>query len=183
MYVDEKKIKLKDGQEVVLRSPTPDDGEAMIKYVVQASGETEFLLRYPEEYADLTMEREIGILQASIDNPDGCMIACFVDDRVVGNCQIVFYSTIKQRHKAIVAIGILQDYWNLGLGTALFQEMFGLAEERGGVRQIELDFIEGNDRAKALYEKMGFQITGTKLDSIRLKDGSFRNEYMMMKWL
>lgn len=61
--------------------------------------------------------------------------------------------------------------------------MFQAAEKRGGIRQIELDFIEGNDRARSLYEKMGFRITGVKPDAVRLKDGTFRNEYMMLKML
>ena len=61
--------------------------------------------------------------------------------------------------------------------------MFQVAGERGDVRQIELDFIEGNKRARGLYEKMGFRITGVKPDAIRMKDGSFVNEYMMVKRL
>ena len=65
----------------------------------------------------------------------------------------------------------------------MFEEMFRIARERNGVRQIELDFIEGNSRARHLYEKMGFRITGVKPDAIRTKDGTFINEYMMLKLL
>ena len=65
----------------------------------------------------------------------------------------------------------------------MFEEMFQVARARGDVRQIELDFIEGNKRARGLYEKMGFRITGIKPDAIRIRDGSFVNEYMMVKWL
>jgi len=65
----------------------------------------------------------------------------------------------------------------------MFEELFRTAEDRGGIRQIELDFIEGNARARGLYEKMGFRITGVKPDAIRMKDGSFVNEYMMIKRL
>lgn len=61
--------------------------------------------------------------------------------------------------------------------------MFRIARERETVRQIELDFIEGNTRARGLYEKMGFRITGVKPDAIRMKDGTFLNEYMMVKVL
>ena len=52
-----------------------------------------------------------------------------------------------------------------------------------GVRLIALDFIEGNSRARSFYEKMGFRITGVKQDAIRMKDGTFVNEYMMIKKL
>ena len=65
----------------------------------------------------------------------------------------------------------------------MFEEMFRIARERSVVRQIELDFIEGNSRARHLYEKMGFLITGVKPDAIRIKDGTFVNEYMMLKRL
>ena len=63
----------------------------------------------------------------------------------------------------------------------MFEEMIQIAKTRDGVRQMELDFIEGNSRARGLYEKMGFRITGVKPDAIRLKDGTFLNEYMMVR--
>ncbi len=42
----------------------------------------------------------------------------------------------------------------------MFEEMIQITKKRDGVRQIELDFIEGNSKARKLYEKMGFRITG-----------------------
>ena len=82
-----------------------------------------------------------------------------------------------------MAIALLKEYWNLGIGTRMFEELIQIAWEREEVRQIELDFVEGNSRARGLYEKMGFRITGVKPDAIRMKDGSFVNEYMMVNRL
>lgn len=64
----------------------------------------------------------------------------------------------------------------------MFEEMTRLAKERG-VMQLELDFIEGNARARGLYEKVGFRITAVKPNAIRLKDGTLLNEYFMVKLL
>ena len=111
------------------------------------------------------------------------MISCIVDGKIAGNCQISFRTGMKDRHRASVAIALLREFWNLGIGTKMFEEMFRIARERNGVRQIELDFIEGNSRARHLYEKMGFRITGVQPDAIRMKDGTFVNEYMMLKRL
>lgn len=47
--------------------------------------------------------------------------------------------------------------------------------------QIELEFVEENNRARALYEKMGFKILGLTPNAIRLKDGTFLCEYKMIK--
>ena len=63
----------------------------------------------------------------------------------------------------------------------MFQELIRIAEENPNLIQIELDFVEGNSRARALYEKMGFKITGVKPNAIRLKDGTLLNEYSMIR--
>ena len=44
-----------------------------------------------------------------------------------------------------------------------------------------MEFVEGNVRARALYEKMGFRITGVGPNAIRLRDGTLLNEYMMIR--
>ena len=54
-------------------------------------------------------------------------------------------------------------------------------EKNPDILQIELEFVEGNTRARALYEKMGFRITGVKPNAIRLKDGALLNEYSMVR--
>lgn len=155
----------------------------MLQFIIKASGETDYLMAYPEEFAGFTIEREKSFISQINDDPNGMMIACFVDGKVAGNCQISFRTGMKDRHRASVAIALLRDFWHLGIGTSMFKEMIQIARERGGVKQIELDFIEGNSRARGLYEKMGFRITGVKPDAIRMKDGTFVNEYMMLKRL
>ncbi len=155
----------------------------MLQFILKASGETDFLMRFPEEWADCTLEQEKAFINNDYCDPNGMMISCVVDGKIAGNCQISFRTGMKDRHRASVAIALLQEYWNLGIGTRMFEEMFRLAGERGVVRQIELDFIEGNSRARHLYEKMGFRITGVKPDAICMRDGTFVNEYMMVKKL
>ena len=183
MIIGEIAFTLKDGREAVLRSPLVSDAEAMLDFIKKASGETEFLMNYPEEYDGYSLEMEEAFIRGSNDSENGEMLACFVEGEFAGNCQISFRTGLKARHRASVAIAILKQDWGLGIGTRMFTELFRIAEQRGGIRQIELEFIEGNSRARHLYEKMGFRITGVKPDAIRLRDGRFMNEYMMVKRL
>jgi RimJ/RimL family protein N-acetyltransferase len=88
---------------------------------------------------------------------------------------------MKTQHRASIAIALLSEYWNKGIGTRMFQELIRIAKENENIMQIELDFIEGNSRVRALYEKMGFRITGVKPNAIRLKDGTLLNEYSMIR--
>ena len=173
-------FKLRDGRAALLRSPREDEAAALLAYVSQVAGETDFMMRYPEEYADFTLERERAFLRAANESPNQVMLVCAADGKLVGSCQLLFRTGLKDRHRARVAIGILREYWSLGIGTQMFRTMLDMARARGGVRQVELDFIEGNDRARRLYERMGFRITGVMPDAVRLRDGRLLNEYMMV---
>ncbi len=181
MVINDIWFDLKDGRKALLRSPKEEDAESTLEYLRISAGETEFILRYPEECEKYTLEGEKKLFEQRNASPNEAMIMCIVDGRVVGNCAISFRTNLKTRHRASVAIALISEFWNQGIGTRMFQELIRLAKERGDILQMELEFAEGNSRARALYEKMGFRITGVKPDALRLKDGTLLNEYLMVR--
>lgn len=183
MIINDIHFTLKDGRQALLRSPLAEDVPGTLEYLVKSSGETEFIIRYPEECGKYTPEGEKRFFEQKNASPNEAMLVCLVDGRVAGNCEITFFPQLKYRHRASVAIALLKDYWNQGIGTRMFEELIRLAKENEHVTQVELEFAEGNDRARHLYEKMGFRITGLRPNAIRLKNGTLLNEYMMVKTL
>ncbi len=181
MRIEQVEFKLKDGRSALLRSPGNEDIQGMLDYLYVSSGETEFILRYPEECEKYTPEGEKELFDRMNASDNEAMIVCIVDGKVAGNCEIVWKKGMKTKHRAFVAIALLKEYWNQGIGTRMFEEMIRIAESNHDIIQMELDFVEGNSRARALYEKMGFRITGVKPDAIRLKDGTLLNEYSMVR--
>jgi RimJ/RimL family protein N-acetyltransferase len=181
MIVNETEFTLKDGRKAVIRSPRDEDIEGMLEYLYVTSGETEFLLRYPEECVKYTPEGEKALFDRMNAADNETMIVCLVDGVIAGNCQVTWKKSIKTRHRADVAIALKREFWGLGIGTRLFEEMIRIAEANENILQMELEFIEGNSRARALYEKMGFRITGMRPNAIRLKDGTLLNEYTMIR--
>ena len=181
MTINEIEFTLKDGRSALLRSPRDEDIQGMLEYLYVTAGETEFLLRYPEECGKYTPEGEKALFDRMNASENETMLVCLVDGVIAGNCQITWSKGIKTRHRADVAIALKREFWGLGIGTRMFQELTRIAEENENILQMELEFVEGNSRARALYEKMGFRITGMKPDAIRLKDGTLLNEYSMMK--
>ena len=180
MIINEIWYTMKDGRKALIRSPKDEDIPGMLDYLYLSAGETEFILRYPEECGKYSAEAEKALFDRVNASGNEAMLVCLVDGKVAGNCQIIWRDSIKIRHRANVAIALLKDYWNQGIGTRLFEEMIRIAEEHG-ILQMELEFIEGNTRARALYEKMGFRITGVTPNAIRLKDGTLLNEYAMVR--
>lgn len=181
MLIKDFEFTLKDGRTAIIRSPKDEDIQGVLDYLYISSGETDFILRYPEECTKYTAEGEKQLFDRMNAADNETMLVCIVEGKVAGNCQITWSNGIKTRHRAHVAIALLKEFWNLGIGTRLFQELIRIAEENENILQMELDFVEGNSRARALYEKMGFKITGVKPDAIRLKDGTLLNEYSMVR--
>ena len=181
MIFEEKKITLKDGRTAILRSPRVEDAEKMLNYLKKVSGETDFLQRYPEEWS-LTIEQEEKWVNRLRSSPDTLDITCYVDGEVAGNCEIRFMGGMKMAHRADIGIAVCKDYWNLGIGSAMFEELVAAAQDRG-TEIMELDFIEGNDRARHLYEKFGFRVISEKPNAYKLKDGTYLSEIYMQKYI
>ena len=179
MIFQPKEITLKNGTKAILKTPEISDAAGMLAFITKACGETEYLLRYPEEWETVSVEKEEKWIENQRASKSTLDIACYIDGEIAGNCEISFRQGIKAGHRAVVAIAILQKYWNLGIGSAFFTEMIEAAKARDGIEIVELDFIEGNSRARALYEKFGFRITGVIPNAIKLRGGSYKNEYQM----
>lgn len=171
---------LKDGRKAVLSVPGEEDAAEMVTFLQDIARETDFTMAYPEERQAMTREQEAVFLQSVREDPYTLMLMCRVEGELAGNCQVAFGRKIKESHRGTVAIALRQAYWGLGIGTAMFRELIAQARRRPGALQLELDFMEGNQRGRALYEKMGFRVVGVKPDAIRLKNGELRNEYAMM---
>ena len=181
MYFAPVTIELKDGRTAILRSPDPvNDAAELVQYLYDTAADTPFVLRAPEEIS-MTVEGEERFLEAVVDSESDCMILCEVDGRIAGNCHLSFMGKKKVRHRCSVAIALRKAFWGLGIGTAMFEAMIGMAEKREGVTVMELEFIEGNARARGLYEKMGFRITGMHPDAIRQEDGTMLALYLMQR--
>ena len=181
MTIQEFEYTLKDGRKALIRSPKEEDIQGMLDYLYKSAEETDFVLRYPEECSRYTVEGEKELFERINSSETEAMLVCIVEGKVAGNCQITWNNRIKTRHRASVAIALLKEYWNQGIGTRLFQELIKIAENNENILQMELEFIEGNTRARALYEKMGFRITGVGINAVRLKDGTLLNEYHMIR--
>ena len=183
MLTKEVPFLLKDGRKAVLRNPRNEDIPGLLDYLIVSAGETDFIMRYPEECSKYTPEGEAQWIEQNNSSEHSVALVCEVNGKIAGNCNVSRAPWLKIRHRASVAIALLSEFWGQGIGTKMFEEMIRIAESWEDVSQMELEFVEGNGRARGLYEKMGFRITGVRPNAIRLKDGSLRNEYLMVREL
>lgn len=181
MKYEEKQVLLKNGKTALFRAPRAEDGAEMLAFLKKACGETEYLSKDPEEIR-FDAAGEAAYLKARLEDENSLMIVCEIEGKIAGNCQIVFGSKLKTRHRAAVMIALLEAYWGLGIGTKMMQALIEAGRARG-VRQLELEMIEGNDRAERLYRSVGFEPVAEHPDAYLLRDGTFRKGVYFRKML
>ena len=173
-------IILKDGRTAVLRTAQIADAAEMLAFRIKSLGQTDYLMQYPEEMADYTIEKQSNFINRMIESPNDKMFTVIVDGRIAGTGQVSFNSRIKTRHKAGIGIALLKEYWGLGIGSAIFTEIIKTAQGREGVELLELEVASCNTSAIRLYDKLGFVVYGQRPYSLKLKDGTYYDELLMV---
>jgi RimJ/RimL family protein N-acetyltransferase len=173
---------LKNGKNVTIRKPRVEDAEAIINVMTIADTETLFLARNPGEFCT-PVEREKQIIENVLADNDVEWFVAEYENKVIGQCSVgLVRRNARYRHRAEVAFVILQDYCNLGIGGKMMEECIKWCE-KNGVTQIELDVVKNNERALKMYQGFGFEIIGTKENALRYQDGTYADEYLMVKKL
>ena len=173
---------LKNGKTAVIRPPRIEDAESLIRLFTTAETETSFLGRNPGEF-QYTIEEERSIIENVLKSVDSTWFVAEYEGRIVGQCSIGLVRRNQRfRHRADMAIVLLQSHWNLGIGGRMMTECLNWCREHG-VLQVELDVVSGNERAMNMYRSFGFEITGTNPRALRYPNGSFSDEYTMVKFL
>ena len=182
MKFEEKTIRLKNGEFAVLRSPKIEDAADLIENIKITCTETHFLSSYPEEYENFTVEKEEKWIKNNLESQNSLLIVCEVNRTIAGTCGLNFETSIKTAHRASFGLSIKKKYWNLGIGSAMIEEIITVSRARG-IEIMELTYAEGNERGRRLYEKFGFRIVSERPDIYKLKDGTKLKEIYMQKYL
>ncbi len=173
---------LRDGGCCVIRSVEPEDAQRMLQYMKIMLGETPFLLRTPEEF-DYSVEEEARILEGRKNDPRSLMLLAERDGQIIASADVQSHGR-KSRvwHRAELGISVRKDFWRQGIGSALMERLIAFAAECG-YEQIELTVEQKNRRALNLYMKYGFTVYGTRPHGVKYPDGSYDNDYLMVKML
>jgi RimJ/RimL family protein N-acetyltransferase len=87
--------------------------------------------------------------------------------RVVGWCDISSLDRPVLAHSGVLGMGVVASHRGQGIGEALIRAALERARAVGLTR-VELTVREGNSRARALYEEVGFAIEGVKRNAVKV---------------
>jgi len=170
---------LKNGDKYIIRTAIIEDAEKMIEYIDLIAGESNNLTFGVGEM-NLTLEDEIKFIESSIKNDNQYLIVAEYKGRIIGNLN--FSSGTKPRisHTGEFGLSVAKEFWGNGIGEELIKNLIQWAKEDGKITKINLQVKEENEKAKKLYEKMGFEVEGL-IKRTFLIDGKYYNSYFMGK--
>ncbi len=172
MIIKPRKVKLRNGKTATIRTPYEEEAEELLSFAKQVYGETDYLLRYPEEVV-LGVEDEVKFIKKQLSSERGLFILAETEGKITATAQFsAVAELLKCRHRAQCAVSVLKAFQGIGLGYEMMRTLM-LHIHNLGYSQLELDVVSENIKAKGLYEKLGFVKTGYLPNAFKLIDGRF----------
>lgn len=166
--------------EVTLREAVPDDAENLLQVSRKIAEETDFLIM---DEAGLGLNEELLSLQLAdlYENENNLLLLALADEKIVGMASVKSAPEFTVSHIGEVGISVIKDFWGIGLGTALLDEVIYWSENVSPLRRLELTVQKRNERAIHLYQKFDFVTEATMKRGARDAQGEFLDVLLMSK--
>jgi RimJ/RimL family protein N-acetyltransferase len=164
---------------LLIRVAEPNDAKQLVNLIeqVESSG---FMLFEPGERK--ISEEQMGKRIDSIKEEKSSTILIAEDNgNIIGYLFAVGRNPTRVKHSVYIAVGVGENQRGTGIGARLFEALEEWANIQN-IHRLELTVMTHNIAGIALYQKMGFEIEGTKRDSL-LINGEYVDEYYMSKLL
>lgn len=164
---------LKSGTQVALRRARADDAHDLVEIQRQVVEEN---VANVDDHID-TVEDCRGRI-ASTDPGDLWMVA-EANGHVVGTLRLMSPGPSFLKHIRNLFIDIHEDWRGQGLGTALISAGTEWATANG-VEMLALSVLDSNPRARQLYQRLRFTVTGHTSSLVKRPDGTYSDDTQMI---
>jgi RimJ/RimL family protein N-acetyltransferase len=172
--------KLKTGEKLVVRTAVPDDAQALLEYAHVIFVEDLFNVTTLDEFKK-TVEQESEWLQVHYDDPAHIALAAEVNGSLVGFLGFENGSRKRLSHQGTLHMGVLPEFREKGVGTALVQSLIDWAKQNPIVEKLCLMVFATNQPAIRLYKKMGFLEEGRRLRHVKITDEKYVDTILMAR--
>ena len=169
----EKKVRLKDGTEAVIRELTIDDLEMAVAFFRELPREDRVFLRVDVTNREI-VERRIKTMR--MDNV--IRLVAVADDRIIADGALELETEEWERHIAELRLVVAHDYQRKGVGLLMAREIFTLAASKN-VEEIVARFMAPQKGARSILEKLGFHQDTVLRDYVKDIDGKRRDLVLM----
>jgi len=167
-----------DGRPLLLRRAGAGDAEALIAAVDAVAREGAYFLR--GHFAQ-PIEEEREFL-ARAEEQGRLVLLAEVEGRLAGWVTVSRFRQDFRRHCVELGIGVQAAWRGVGVGRALMEAAIAWAAAKGFER-VELGVRASNDRARRLYERLGFVQEGVARRAVKDDRGHYDDSISMALFL
>lgn len=165
-----------------IRRLTLQDAEAFRDIRLQALGD------YPESFGS-SLEEEQHVTAENLrerwnrTHSDNHFISgAFENGELIGVAGFFQYHQNKSKHKGYIwGMYVKSDAQGNGIGTQIMEFVLQYARQVSGLEQVHLSVV-GNQKAKLLYEKIGFKTYAVEERALKI-NGQYFDEHHMVYFL
>lgn len=163
-----------------IRKAEERDTENFAKLIQEVESSTDFMLFGPGE-RKFNPDAQRKMIKTLTSEENSTILLAEAASGLAGYTIAKGGSAARNKHSAYLVVGIKEGHRGTGVGTRLFEELISWGREIK-LHRLELTVMSENKAGIALYKKMGFEIEGTKKQSL-LVHGQYKDEYYMGKIL
>ncbi|EJC6747044.1 GNAT family N-acetyltransferase [Vibrio vulnificus] len=168
------------GSSMQIREVRVSDAQSVLELMYQLDRESKFMM-LEEGERNTTLEQQVKILESFSESDSKVMFVILSEQEVCGFVAGIGNTANRNCHSMYCVMGIKQSASGCGYGKQLLKHLENWALEHEFTR-LELTVMCHNDRAFNLYQKQGFEVEGTKRNSLHV-DGRYVDEFYMSKLL
>ncbi len=169
---------LKNGETITIREAQVSDAAEFIVTAKEYIEESEFIPCVKGEFAP-TIEEEEKWIQSFLDQENSILLVAVYKGQIIGNIDISGLQRKIMYHTARLGMGMLSEWRNLGVGSALLSNAIEWARSNSPLEIIYLEAYANNNAGLALYKKYGFAESGKRKDIFKTDDTTYIDEIIM----
>ncbi|MBZ4683211.1 MAG: acetyltransferase, family [Fusobacteriales bacterium] len=152
------------------------DANAIIDYLYTIAGESN-TITFSQSEMTLTVEKEIEFIKTTINSKNNLMLIAKQNNEIISLLTVFSSSKPRLSHVGEIGISVLKKYWNKGIASNMFNEMFKWVEN-SNLSKLSLRVREDNIYAIKLYKKYGFEQEGLLKNDFLLNNKYYNNIIM-----
>jgi len=169
--------RLKNGKVVSIRECLASESASLLTLIRQYLQTSPFLLLQAYEF-QMDEQTEYSWIQDINNKKNSLLLVATYDGKFIANLDLTGGARERIQHTAVLGMGILDEWRNMGLGSILLQTAIQWAKKNPILEKLWLQVYAENEAAIHLYAKMGFEIEGVQKKFIKRTNGTSDNLLM-----
>lgn len=168
-----------DYYDIIIREATIEDAEELCNTVKEYVEESEFIPYSQGEFIQ-TIEQEAEFIRSFHSTTNALLLVAVVNNHIVGNISLNVSPRKMLKHTGCIGIGLLRQYREKGIGSALLSAVLKWAKDKSTLETIWLETVASNVVGLKLYKSVGFEEIGRFPGYIKQENSMYLDSITMI---